>query len=115
MSSDDVALPPPPLLPQPAAADETLTPVVWDLEEVARSRRVEPRDCRDCKNFDDQDDDLAYGWCRAHVMFVKLAHPQGSFYSQCQFQGLSREIPGPRANPPEVGRPRQDSNLRPFA
>jgi len=49
------------------------------------------RDCRDCPKFEDQGDGLGYGWCLAHDQFVKLYHPPGAFWSQCQFKALSRE------------------------
>ncbi|HUQ40024.1 MAG TPA: hypothetical protein VM030_07690 [Acidimicrobiales bacterium] len=61
------------------------------LEEVADQRGARKRDCRDCGQFDDQGDDLAYGWCKAHAQFVKLYHPAGDFWSQCQFKALGRE------------------------
>ena len=61
------------------------------LEELAAERRVAHRDCRDCLYFDPQDDPFAYGWCRAHDQFVKLYHPPGQFWSQCQFKALARE------------------------
>lgn len=62
-----------------------------DLEAVAAERGMERRDCRDCRHFEPQGDGLAYGWCRAHVQFVKLYHPPGEFWSQCQFKALARE------------------------
>ncbi len=61
------------------------------LEEVAAARRTKQRDCRECVYFEDQDDGLGYGWCRAHDQFVKLYHPAGEFWSQCQFKALARE------------------------
>ena len=61
------------------------------LEEVAAERNVVHRDCRNCLQFEDEGDGLAYGWCRAHDQFVKLYHPPGQFWSQCQFKALSRE------------------------
>ena len=61
------------------------------LEEVAAQRRTSYRDCRACAYFEDQEDSLAYGWCRAHEQFVKLYHPAGEFWSQCQFKALARE------------------------
>jgi hypothetical protein len=59
------------------------------LEEVAAARGARRRDCRACPQFEDQDDGLAYGWCRAHAQFVKLY--QGEFWSQCQFKALARD------------------------
>ena len=61
------------------------------LEELAANRRVAHRDCRNCQQFEAPDDGLAYGWCRAHQQFVKLYHPAGEFWSQCQFKALSQE------------------------
>lgn len=63
------------------------------LEDVAAGRGAKHRDCRDCKQFEPQGDALAYGWCRAHAQFVKLYHPAGEFFSQCQFKALARERP----------------------
>jgi hypothetical protein len=61
------------------------------LEQLAAERGVTTRDCRDCRHFDAQGDGLAYGWCKAHTMFVKCYHPAGEFWSQCQFKALARE------------------------
>jgi hypothetical protein len=61
------------------------------LEDVAAERGAEPRDCRTCRHFDAQGDGLGYGWCRAHAQFVKLYHPAGEFFSQCQFKALARD------------------------
>ena len=61
------------------------------LEALAESRGAKHRDCRSCRHFDAQEDDLAYGWCKAHSQFVKLYHPAGEFWSQCQFKALTRE------------------------
>jgi hypothetical protein len=60
------------------------------LENVAAARRIARRDCRSCPQFQDQGDGLAYGWCLAHAQFVKLYHPPGQFWSQCQFKVLGR-------------------------
>jgi hypothetical protein len=60
------------------------------LEQVAAARRITRRDCRSCPQFQDQGDGLAYGWCLAHAQFVKLYHPPGQFWSQCQFKVLGR-------------------------
>ncbi len=68
------------------------------LEAVAAARGAKHRDCRDCKQFEAQADDLGYGWCKAHGQFVKLYHPAGEFFSQCQFKALGRErAPQPAA------------------
>ncbi len=61
------------------------------LEEVAAQRRAPHRDCRACAHFDPADDGLGYGWCNVHEQFVKLYHPAGEFWSQCQFKFLARE------------------------
>jgi hypothetical protein len=61
------------------------------LEEVAARHGIERRDCRHCPHFKGQGDGLAYGWCGAHRQFVKLYHPPGAFWSQCQFKALARE------------------------
>lgn len=64
------------------------------------SQRVErigvpKRDCRTCPMFDPDPDGFAFGWCRANKHYVKLYHPPGDFYSQCQFKVLSRAKPAP--------------------
>jgi hypothetical protein len=64
---------------------------VASLEAVAEQRGVRHRDCRACPQFEAQGDDLAYGWCTAHAQFVKLYHPAGEFWSQCQFKALGRQ------------------------
>ena len=61
------------------------------LEALAAERGAKHRDCRSCSHFDSQEDALAYGWCGAHGQFVKLYHPAGEFWSQCQFKALTRE------------------------
>lgn len=61
------------------------------LEALAETRGVRKRDCRACPHFESAGDGLAYGWCHAHHQFVKLYHPAGAFWSQCQFKGLARE------------------------
>lgn len=61
------------------------------LEEVAAERGATFRDCRSCKHFVAQQDDLGYGWCKAHDQFVKLYHPAGEFFSQCQFKSLVKD------------------------
>ena len=66
------------------------------LEEVADARGMRKRDCRACRHFEAQGDGLGYGWCQAHAQFVKLYHPVGEFWSQCQFKALGREPARPR-------------------
>lgn len=58
-------------------------------ERVARLK-VRPRDCRDCPMFTPSPTGMAFGWCDAHDQYVKLFHPAGAFFSQCQFKTLSR-------------------------
>lgn len=60
------------------------------LDDVVAERRVKPRDCRECKNFQRDASGLNFGWCRAHKQFVKLYHPAGKWFSQCTFKGLRR-------------------------
>lgn len=60
------------------------------LERLTAAKGVRRRDCRTCKHFRHQEDGLSYGWCRAHRQFVKLYHPKGAFFSQCQFKALVR-------------------------
>jgi hypothetical protein len=64
---------------------------VTTLEELAAERGAPQRDCRTCPQFEGQGDGLGYGWCHAHKQFVKLYHPAGQFWSQCQFKALARE------------------------
>ena len=61
------------------------------LEALTAERGVRQRDCRTCKHLEPQGDDLNYGWCGAHQMFVKFYHPPGEFWSQCQFKAIARE------------------------
>lgn len=77
-----------PLSTERVTVDDTPT-----LEAVADARGAKHRDCRDCKQFDAQSDGLGYGWCKAHDQFVKLYHPAGEFFSQCQFKALARDRP----------------------
>jgi hypothetical protein len=60
------------------------------LEERVVRLDIATRDCRACPLFRPSADGLAYGWCDAHDQYVKLYHPPGSFFSQCQFKTLSR-------------------------
>lgn len=60
------------------------------LEALAEARGATHRDCRTCRHFDPQGDAGSYGWCGAHAQFVKLYHPPGTFWSQCQFKALTR-------------------------
>jgi hypothetical protein len=60
------------------------------LDDVVAARRIKPRDCRRCPNFQPADDGLAYGWCKAHEQYVKLYHPADGWYSQCMFKSLRR-------------------------
>ncbi len=76
--------------------------VLRRLDEVVAERRLEPRDCRDCRNFEPATDGLQYGWCVAHKQHVKLYHPAGSWYSQCLFKSLRRVRPGEPTADPDV-------------
>ncbi len=67
------------------------------LEEVAAQRKAAKRDCRDCAHFVSEGDGLGYGWCKAHDQFVKLYHPAGGFWSQCQFKALAKERGAPES------------------
>lgn len=60
------------------------------LEERVARLEVKKRDCRTCPLFAPSPTGLAFGWCNAHEMYVKLYHPPGGFWSQCQFKTLSR-------------------------
>jgi hypothetical protein len=64
------------------------------LEEAAARHRAPHRDCRACAHFEPAEDGLAYGWCGVHEQFVKLYHPAGQFWSQCQFKFLARTDDG---------------------
>ncbi|MDQ6909744.1 MAG: hypothetical protein M3Z84_03010 [Actinomycetota bacterium] len=70
-----------------------MTETANTLENIAASRGMKQRDCRDCTHFQPDEPELAYGWCKAHDQFVKLYHPAGEFWSQCQFKALSKERP----------------------
>lgn len=52
-------------------ADE---PALRQLDQIAAARRMKPKDCRDCRNYQASEDAMAYGWC--NKQFVKLYHPQ---------------------------------------
>lgn len=69
-----------------AAGDATLRM----LDDVIAERRVKPRDCRTCKNFERDESGLNFGWCGAHKQYVKLYHPAQGWYSQCLFKGIRR-------------------------
>ncbi|MBW3576534.1 MAG: hypothetical protein KY462_02100 [Actinobacteria bacterium] len=75
------------------AADDA--PRVTLAERAARTDERN-RDCRSCPAFTPAPCGLAYGWCRAHDMYVKLYHPPGGFYSQCQFKVLTRVVGAPK-------------------
>jgi hypothetical protein len=69
----------------------SLEEVAASLEEVAARRRMPKRDCRSCAHFEPGEDGLGFGWCGVHDQFVKLYHPAGQFWSQCQFTYLRQE------------------------
>lgn len=63
------------------------------LDDVVAERRVKPRDCRECKNYEPDVSGLNFGWCGAHKQHVKLYHQAGEWFSQCIFKGLRRYKP----------------------
>jgi hypothetical protein len=73
----------------PDEPEATLRP----LAAVVAERRMKPRDCRSCKNYQADASGLAFGWCGAHEQYVKLYHPEGGWFSQCLFKGLRRFKP----------------------
>lgn len=75
------------------AAAEPPRVALRTLEEVVAERRVKPRDCRTCKNYEPDESGLGFGWCTAHRQSVKLFHPAGEWFSQCTFKGLRRFKP----------------------
>lgn len=70
-------------------------PARLSLAERAAHTDERNRDCRACRAFVPAPGGLAYGWCRAFDMYVKLYHPAGGFHSQCQFQVLTRIVNDP--------------------
>lgn len=75
-----------------AAAAVGAPPRRLTLQERAEHTDERPRDCRTCKAFVPAPGGMGYGWCRAFRTYVKLYHPAGSFYSQCQFHVLRRTV-----------------------
>jgi hypothetical protein len=72
------------------------------LEELTALRAVPPRDCRSCPKFEPDPEGRAFGWCAAHLSYVKLYHAESEWHSQCQFKTLRtvRAIrPGDGPNP----------------
>lgn len=67
----------------------------WEgLEQAALRMNAGRRDCRECKAFRPSDTGLAFGWCIAFKKNVKLYHPARAFWSQCQFELLTKPGPG---------------------
>ena len=64
------------------------------LTERAERTSEKHRDCRGCAMFEPAPSGLNYGYCAAHKMAVKLYHPAGAFFSQCQFKVLTRVVQG---------------------
>jgi hypothetical protein len=62
------------------------------LAERAAHTDEKNRDCRSCVMFEPAPAGLNYGNCEAHKMAVKLYHPAGEFFSQCQFKVLTRVV-----------------------
>jgi hypothetical protein len=63
------------------------------LDDVVAERRMKPRDCRSCRNYQADESGLGFGWCGAHEQYVKLFHPPGEWFSQCIFKSLRRFKP----------------------
>lgn len=61
------------------------------LERAARTDE-KLRDCRVCPMYEPDRSGMAFGYCQAHEQYVKLYHPEGEFFSQCQFKVLSRPV-----------------------
>lgn len=66
------------------------------LAERAARTDEDVRDCRECPNYEADRSGMAFGYCHAFQQYVKLYHPVGGFYSQCQFKALSRSARGRR-------------------
>lgn len=60
------------------------------LEEKTAELKVRRRDCRSCRAFRPDDSGMSFGWCTAFEQYVKLYHPAGDFWSQCQFKVIAR-------------------------
>lgn len=45
---------------------------------------------------------MSFGWCTAFEQFVKLYHPAGEFWSQCQFKIIARTAEEQGSSLPEV-------------
>jgi hypothetical protein len=76
------------------AVEPAAPPARTRLTLVERAARTEERhrDCRSCTMFEPAPAGLAFGHCSAHKMAVKLYHPAGEFFSQCQFKVLTRVV-----------------------
>ncbi|MGH2809398.1 MAG: hypothetical protein ACRDIA_00785 [Actinomycetota bacterium] len=82
------------------------------LDERLEEMKTKSRDCRKCRAFRADSSGLGFGWCTAFEQYVKLYHPAGGFWSQCQFKIISRSTapevppqPDPAAAPSPAGRP----------
>jgi hypothetical protein len=75
------------------APDQSHAATLRPLSEVVAERRIKPRDCRSCRNYEPDRGGLGFGWCSAHEQHVKLFHPSGEWFSQCLFKGLRRFKP----------------------
>lgn len=75
-------------------SDGVEVPLPRRLTLLERAERTDERnrDCRSCAMFEPAPGGLSYGHCRAHDMAVKLYHPAGEFFSQCQFKVLTRVV-----------------------
>lgn len=77
------------------------------LEERLAEMRTKARDCRKCRAFRQDESGLGFGWCTAFEQYVKLYHPEGGFWSQCQFKVISKSTTPPQADEQETAVPDQ--------
>ena len=67
-------------------------PARLTLAERAERTSERHRDCRGCAMFEPAPSGLNHSYCAAHKMAVKLYHPAGAFFSQCQLKVLTRVV-----------------------
>ena len=84
------------------------------LDERLEEMKTKSRDCRKCRAFRADSSGLGFGWCTAFEQYVKLYHPAGGFWSQCQFKIISRSTapeesvtpePAPETTPSPAAKP----------
>jgi len=68
----------------------TPPPPRLSVEEKVDDLNLKGRDCRSCRAFRPDPGGQNFGWCTAFEQYVKLYHPAGEFWSQCQFKVISR-------------------------